>query len=117
RIFDNLQRTLVAHGAKQIALDYGEDGRIHGLVFTIPLGEQQLQAKLPARLQQAQAVLQKQYEAKLIERRFTDPEQAYRVAWRNIWDWVEAQMALFEIGMVKLEEVFLPYVADHSGRT
>ena len=34
-------------------------------------------------------------------------EQAYRVAWRNILDWVEAQMALLEIGMAKMEEVFL----------
>ena len=37
-------------------------------------------------------------------------DQAYRVAWRNILDWVQAQMALLEIGMAKMEEVFLPYM-------
>ena len=44
-------------------------------------------------------------------------EQAYRVAWRNILDWVQAQMALLEIGMVKMEEVFLPYMQDRQGVT
>jgi hypothetical protein len=117
RIFENLQKTLVAHGAKQITFDYGDDGKVHGLSFVILLGEQRLQVKLPARLDNAQAVLKQQYEAGLVDRRATDPEQAYRVAWRNIWDWVEAQMALLEIGMVKLEEIFLPYVMDSSGRT
>jgi hypothetical protein len=42
-------------------------------------------------------------------------EQAYRVAWRNILDWVQAQMALLEIGMVEMEEVFLPYMLDRQG--
>jgi hypothetical protein len=43
--------------------------------------------------------------------------QAYRVAWRNILDWVQAQMALLEIGMAKMEEVFLPYMQDRQGLT
>ena len=44
-------------------------------------------------------------------------DQAYRVAWRNILDWVQAQMALLEIGMAKMEEIFLPYMLDRKGRT
>jgi hypothetical protein len=44
-------------------------------------------------------------------------EQVYRVAWRNILDWVLAQMALMEIGMAKIEEVFLPYMQDREGMT
>ena len=44
-------------------------------------------------------------------------EQAYRVAWRNILDWVEAQMALLEIEMAKIEEIFLPYMVNSTGET
>jgi len=44
-------------------------------------------------------------------------EQAYRVTWRNILDWVQVQMALIEIEMTKLEEVFLPYMVAQSGKT
>lgn len=36
--------------------------------------------------------------------------QAKRIAWRQILRWVEAQMAFVETGMVKMEEVFMPYI-------
>ncbi len=37
-------------------------------------------------------------------------EQAGRVAWRIIKDWVDAQMAIVETEMVTIEQVFLPYM-------
>ena len=43
--------------------------------------------------------------------------QAERTAWRNVRDWVLAQVAIIEAGMVQIEEVFLPYMTDGSGRT
>ena len=43
--------------------------------------------------------------------------QARRTAWANIRDWLDAQMALIETGQVKLEEVFLPYMTDTTGKT
>src|SRR5262245_23745469 len=36
--------------------------------------------------------------------------QAKRVAWRQILRWVQAQLALIDTEMVKVHEVFLPYV-------
>jgi hypothetical protein len=46
-----------------------------------------------------------------------DFEQEYRTAWRNVLDWIEAQMAMIDTGMVKLIEVFLPYMTDGTGTT
>jgi hypothetical protein len=43
--------------------------------------------------------------------------QAERTAWRNIRDWVMAQVAIIEAGMVLIEEVFFPYMTDSAGRT
>lgn len=37
-------------------------------------------------------------------------DQARRVAWRIIKDWVEAQMAIIQSGTAEMAEVFLPYV-------
>lgn len=37
-------------------------------------------------------------------------EQAARVAWRIIKDWVEAQLAIIEADMATLPQVFLPYM-------
>ena len=43
--------------------------------------------------------------------------QAERTAWRNVRDWIMAQMAIIEAGQVEMEEVFLPYLTDRQGRT
>lgn len=43
--------------------------------------------------------------------------QAERTAWRNIRDWIMAQMAIVEAGQVELQEVFFPYLTDGTGRT
>lgn len=34
------------------------------------------------------------------------------MCWRIIKDWVEAQMVILETKMVKIEQVFLPYLYD-----
>ena len=44
-------------------------------------------------------------------------EQAARVAWRCLKSWVEAQMALIQIGMATMDQVFLPYVLNDEGKT
>lgn len=46
-----------------------------------------------------------------------DLEQAKRTGWRNIRDWVLAQMAIIEAGMVSMDEVFMPYMTDGRGNT
>jgi hypothetical protein len=40
-----------------------------------------------------------------------------RVAWRVIKDWMEAQLALVEIRMVTIPQVFLPWAIMRDGRT
>lgn len=43
--------------------------------------------------------------------------QAERCAWRNVMAWVKPQLALVEIGMVTVTEVFLPYMLVGSQET
>lgn len=43
--------------------------------------------------------------------------QAVRTAWRIIKDWIEAQLALVEVNMVTIPQVFLPYAITRDGRT
>jgi hypothetical protein len=122
KIFAELQQTLAAHGAKQISYDYGDDGKVHGVDFAVLVHDRRIRVKLPARIEQAQAVLKRQWdEGTISHKRGRENtygyDQAYRVAWRNILDWVQAQMALLEIGMAKMEEVFLPYMQDREGVT
>lgn len=44
-------------------------------------------------------------------------EQAERVAWRILKDWVATQMALLDMQMVRFEEIFLPYIETDNGQT
>lgn len=39
------------------------------------------------------------------------------MGWRIVKDWVSAQMAILETEMVRMEQVFLPYVMTQSGKT
>ena len=43
--------------------------------------------------------------------------QAERCAWRNVMAWVKAQLALVEIGMVTVTEVFMPYMLMDNNET
>jgi hypothetical protein len=44
-------------------------------------------------------------------------EDAERVAWRQAFRWLQAQLAYVESGNVKIEEVFLAYLQGDDGRT
>lgn len=46
-----------------------------------------------------------------------DKAQAQRIAWRNVRDWVLAQVALMECCDIPADEVFLPYMINDKGQT
>lgn len=105
-----IQGQLVAHGAKKIMQDYDDEGHIAALSFLIdtPAGPRGI--RLPANVDAVHAVLTKQKVK-------CDREQAERVAWRIVKDWVEAQMAILESEMVQMDEIFLPYMVNGQGQT
>lgn len=105
-----IQGQLVKHGAKKIMQDYDEQGHITSLSFLIdtPAGPRGI--KLPANVDAVHAVLHRQKVK-------CDREQAERVAWRIVKDWVEAQMAILESEMVQMDEIFFPYMIDNNGQT
>lgn len=105
-----IQGNLVKHGAKKIMQDYDDHGRISALSFQIVTPSGVRGIRLPANVGAVQAVLTRQKVK-------CDREQAERVAWRIIKDWVEAQMAILESEMVQMDEIFLPYMVNNSGQT
>ena len=105
-----IQGMLVKHGAKKIMQDYDDAGHIAALVFCIitPAGVRGI--RLPANVDAVHTVLAKQKVK-------CDREQAERVAWRIVKDWVEAQMAILESEMVQMDQIFLPYMVNNRGET
>ena len=105
-----IQGQLVKHGAKKIMQDYDNDGHITALSFMVDTPAGLRGIRLPANVDAVHAVLIRQ-KAK------GDREQAERVAWRIVKDWVEAQMAILESEMVQMDEIFLPYMLNNTGQT
>jgi len=105
-----IQGALAKNGARKIMIDYDENGNPVGVTFGINTPQGSLGFLLPANIEGVLKVFAKQ-------KIKTDRAQAERTAWRNIRDWVLAQMAFVEAGNVEVDEVFLPYLTDGKGRT
>lgn len=109
-----IQRQLTGHGARAILIEYGPRGEPDALSFKVLVGTQELGYRLPADWRPVLTLLQRQPK---VPRRLQTEEQARRVAWRIVKDWIEAQMAIIETRMVTMEQVFLPYLLLPSGQT
>lgn len=110
-----IEYILVKHKAKSIMKHYDGESII-GLSFLIDNGYQQIPVRLPVKTDECLKVLKKEKAAGKKNIKDTR-EQAERVAWRILKDWVEAQMALLDIEMVSFEEIFLSYIETSSGKT
>lgn len=111
-----IEQMLVRHGAKSIMKSYeGED--VTSLSFLIDTGNGNIPVKLPVRLDDVLQVLTDQKKAHPKANIKATREQANRVAWRILKDWIEVQMALLDMQMVKFEEIFLSYIETADGKT
>lgn len=97
-------------GARAVMLEYENKIPI-SLSFQLDLNVRVIQYRLPCNWNGILEVLKKNKRAEKTE------EQAIRVGWRCIKDWVEAQLAFVESEMVQLHQVFLPYAVDDNNRT
>lgn len=111
---------LADHGAKRILFDYGADSKVTAISFTIetPTGEQAV--RLPANVERVREVMRQQKNNPRNRNRSQiddSQDQAERVAWRIVKDWLAAQLAILETEMVDVQQVFLPYFLNRQGQT
>lgn len=109
-----IQEILSEHGATAVMTEYS-NGSVVALSFKVNTPKGEIGIRLPANIEKVKQVLK-------IQRRKNNKikdttEQATRVAWRILKDWVDAQMAILETEMVKMEEIFLPYILNKNGQT
>ncbi len=107
-----IQRILSQHGNIHVLTGY-QNGVASNISFRVDTKHGTMSFMLPARIEQVESLLKKSR----IPQRLRTREQAARVAWRIIKDWIEAQMALIQAGQVAIEEAFLPFVQDINGET
>lgn len=110
-----ISKILRGIGASSILTDYDPTGEfISALSFKVNLAGQEISFKLPCDWQPTLAVLQNDLK---VPQRLCTQEQAVKVSWRIIKDWVEAQAALIETKMVSTVQVFLPYAMVGPNQT
>lgn len=109
-----IEELLIKHGAKMIQKDI-TNGNISAFRFVVDTAVGLVPIQLPVNVEAVYKILQKDRKTNRAVK--VTMEQAERTAWRCLYDWTAAQMALIEIGMVNLEQVFLPYVVCKDGRT
>lgn len=108
-----ITKILVKHGANKIVADY-KDGIPSGVTFCLMVDGNMLGFCLPANYEGVLAAMKKDPK---VPGRACTKEQALRVSWRIVKDWVEAQMAIVEAKLADVAEVFLPYAITKSGNT
>ena len=108
-----IQEMLSAHGAQCIMIEYNTEKRANRIKFILetPAGPQGV--ILPADPERTLSVLKREN----IAEKYKSVEQAERVSWRILKDWLAAQLALMETEMVTVDRILLPYFCDHAGIT
>jgi hypothetical protein len=108
-----VQRVLARGRARAVMTEYGENGRPTAIAFEVvtPYGPRSF--VLPVNAEKVFAVMCRQR----VSPKFRTREQAERVAWRILKDWIEAQLAIVSTEMVALEQVMLPYMRTEDGST
>lgn len=114
-----ITKLLMIKGASAILTEM-ENGSVEALSFRYRVAESMIPFRLPCRWKNIEMLLVKRANMDRwtpVKRREAVTLKAKRVAWRQIFRWVEAQLALVDTSMVKVEEVFFPYIQAPSGET
>lgn len=109
-----IQSILAKAKACAVMTEYDTEGVLTAISFRIMTGCGLMSFRLPANVQKIYQVICRD---KSITPKLRTREQAARVAWRIMKDWLEAQMAIVTAEMVDLEQVFLPYAQNAEGVT
>lgn len=121
RTIAEIEAFLIAYGANAVLKEYA-GGAIEAVSFRIKIGGNDVPFRLPCRWQAIASIFEKRKAGKWnyvlgAETKKRCADQARRVAWRQILRWVQAQLALVDTEMVKVEEVFFPYIQVKGGKT
>lgn len=107
-----IQQLLKKVGVRGVFTEYNENCEIIGLKFVLDINNHQIPFKIPINHKPLWELAQ-DGKTKYIK----TEEQSRKVAWRQIFRWLEAQIAIITIGMVTPDEVFLPYVLVNEKQT
>lgn len=114
KTISEIQQILARAGAQQISINNDKSGNPVSLAFMLLWGTQAVAFALPCNFSGVKRAMSNSKKVSIAK--CTD-EQALRVGWRIIKDWVAAQMAIVEAEACTMTQVFLPYAVTNNGDT
>lgn len=109
-----IQEALAAGGARAVMNEYDDEGIVESVAFQLRVKGSLVSFQLPANIDGVQEVLK----SSGLQPRYQTREQAARVGWRIVKDWVTAQIAMVQSGNAQMAQVFLPYAQNpETGET
>lgn len=110
-----IQGKLAKAGAQAVMSEYDAEQVLCAVSFRMLCSGVMVSFRLPAKIDRIYVLLQRDDK---VPRKLKTREQAARVAWRIIKDWIEAQLAIVEAEQAEMVEVFLPYAQNPTtGKT
>lgn len=112
-----IQKMLSEYGVTAMMTEY--DGRqVAAVSFQMLIDGRKMAFKLPCNWRAVREIFNDTRHTRKLKCRIDErDDQAIRTAWRIIEDWIEAQLALVEINMVTVPQIFLPYTIMSNGKT
>lgn len=112
-----IQSMLARAKASAVMSEYDTEGVISHIAFRLNTQQGNISFRLPGNVDGVLAAMHVAKRKNKNARITCTREQAARVGWRIIKDWVEAQLAIIEAGMATTDQVFLPYAQTLNGQT
>lgn len=112
RSIAEIQEMLISFGATSIVMD-APDKRVNALRFIFPLDGKPIPFSLPVDISKTASVLWVEYHNKTPKGKKTKDEMrddAERIAWRILRDWVHAQLSILTIEAAVFIDVFAGYL-------
>ena len=109
RLINCIEKLLVDYGATNIMKEFDAGGRCSGISFLVVMEQMKLPFRLPGKVGEVFAWLK---EKRPKSNANTLWQQAERITWKNMHEWIHLQLSLIEQGQMEPLEAFLPHLYE-----
>jgi len=106
---EGIERLLIDFGATNIMKEYGPGGRVTQISFIVVVENMRLPFRLPAKVKEVYIWLKKKFPQR---KDATLLEQAERVVWKQLWDWVHITLSGIQLEQLETLEALFPYLYE-----
>jgi len=111
RSVSEIQEMLTNAGARSITVDNDENRQPYAIGFSYLFNSNLLRFKLMVSPEGVLKALQKEN----VDRKYQNLKHAANVAWRIKRDFIDAQLAIWEAGLVDIPELFIGEMTNENG--